>query len=77
MRPGYESSDPAGYQLSEPVSTVLYVKNTGIAGIDSFTVTDPYDGTAFTDGPIAAGEEKSYVRADTVILQEAVEDGYI
>ena len=77
VRPGYESSDPAGYQLSEPVSTVLYVKNTGIAGIDSFTVTDPYDGTAFTDGPIAAGEEKSYVRADTVILQEAVEDGYI
>ena len=77
VRSGYESSDPAGYVLDEPVSTILYVKNTGLVDLDSFTVTDPWDGTTFTDGPIAVGEEKSYVRADTTVQPEDVEKGYI
>ncbi|MBQ9409536.1 MAG: hypothetical protein IJU28_09150 [Clostridia bacterium] len=77
VRPGYESSDPAGYQLGEPVSTILYVKNTGLVDLDSFTVSDPWDGSTFTDGPIAVGEEKSYVRADTTVQPEDVEREYI
>ncbi|MBR5010293.1 MAG: hypothetical protein IKY06_06590 [Clostridia bacterium] len=77
VRPGYESSDPAGYQLGEEVSTVLTVINSGIVGIESFTVSDPFDGAAFSDGPIAVSGTKSYIRANVTVTDKEVEAGHI
>ena len=73
----YESSDPAGYQLGEEIETVLTVKNTGLIDLETYGVSDPYDSTTFTDGPIAVSEEKSYVRAHVTVTEEDVERGYI
>ena len=77
VAPGYESSDPAGYQLGEPVSTVLTVENVGPIDLESFTVSDPWDDTSFSDGPIAVSGTKSYVRADVTVTEDDVEKGYI
>ena len=77
VRPGYEPSDPAGYQLGEPVSTILTVENIGPIDLETFTVSDPWDDTTFSDGPIAVSGTKSYIRADTTVTEDDVERGYI
>ena len=77
VRPGYESSDPAGYQLGEEYATVLYVKNTGLVDLESYTVTDPWDGSTFTAGPIAVNEEQSFARASGTVKEEDVAAGRI
>ena len=74
---GYESSDPAGYVLGEEIETVLTVKNTGLIDLDTFGVSDPWDSTNFSDGPIAVNGEKSYVRAHVTVTEDDVEKGYI
>ena len=77
VAPGYESSDPAGYQLGEEIETVLTVKNTGLIDLDTFGVSDPWDSANFSDGPIAVNGEKSYVRAHLTVTEPDVERGYI
>ena len=77
VAPGYESSDPAGYVLGEEIETVLTVKNTGLIDLDTFGVSDPWDSTNFSDGPIAVNGVKSYVRAHVTVTKDDVEKGYI
>ncbi len=77
IKPGYESSNPAGYQLGEEYAAVLYVKNTGLVDLESYTVTDPWDGSTFTAGPIAVNEEQSFARASGIVKEEDVAAGFI
>ncbi len=77
VKPGYESSDPAGYQLGEDYAAVLYVKNTGLVDLDGYTVEDPWDGSTFSGGPIAVGEEQSFPRASGTVTEKDVSDGSI
>ena len=77
VAPGYESSDPAGYQMGEEIKTVLTVKNTGLIDLEIFGASDPWDSANFSDGPIAVGGEKSYTRAHVTVTEEDVERGYI
>ncbi|MBR5257770.1 MAG: hypothetical protein IKV51_02350, partial [Clostridia bacterium] len=77
VTPGYEHSDPAGYQLMEDYATMLYVKNTGGVDLDDFTVSDPWDGSVFSGGPIKVDEVKSFPRASGTVTEKNVEDGSI
>ncbi len=77
IRPGYESSDPAGYQFGEEYAAVLYVKNTGLIDLETYTVTDPWDGSTFTAGPIAVNEEQSFARASGKVKEEDTAAGRI
>ncbi|MBR6009060.1 MAG: hypothetical protein IK056_08235 [Clostridia bacterium] len=77
VAPGYEHSDPAGYQLMEDYATVLYVKNTGGVDLDDFTVNDPWDGSVISGGPIKVDEVKSFPRASGTVTEKNVGDGSI
>ena len=81
---GYESSDPAGYQLGEKYGTHLATVNTGDSDIPAGTITvyDPYDGYTntwyghdFAVGETITGSAAGWNRGK--VTAEDVERGYI
>ena len=84
VSPGYESSDPAGYQLGEKYGTDMTTTNTGKVAIPTHGITryDPYDGYTDTRYPtdFIPGETHKGTPGwwhSGVITEEDVARGYI
>ena len=84
VSPGYESSDPAGYQLGEKYGLDTTITNTGKVAIPAHGITryDPYDGytdtkfpTAFMPGETVGCNPGGWNKG--TITEEDVARGYI
>ncbi len=81
VKSGYESSDPAGYQLGEWFGAILTVTNTGDSDIPAGTINvyDPYDGftDTWSDFDFNVGDTVVPYWTPGLVFTEDVERGYI
>ena len=75
--PGYESSDPAGYQLGESFKTILDVANIGSVDLDGYALYDPWDGYSESGAALAACTHTLMVWDNITVQTEDVERGYL